>query len=137
MSSPALEYIPDAARPVALIVRGRLKAGGASFFTRPANQLQVGRLRHPAGTRVAAHTHRRLPRGSGGGFPQEVLAVRSGKVRVRVYGDDRRPLGSRLLAAGDLVLFFRGGHALDVLRGCDIFEVRQGPFRGDAGKLRY
>jgi len=46
-------------------------------------------------------------------------------------------LESRVLEAGDVILLIKGGHGFEVLEDLEMFEVKQGPYAGDADKARF
>jgi hypothetical protein len=108
----------------------RVHAEGVRFFTSPDEELQAGLMAHPAGYEVKAHCHPSRPRTVVGTV--EFLYVETGRVRAEVFDEDWAPLADRLLEPGDFVIFLRGGHALTVLEPARIFEVKQGPYPGDA-----
>jgi mannose-6-phosphate isomerase-like protein (cupin superfamily) len=62
---------------------------------------------------------------------QEVLYVRSGRVRVDFYGDDERLRESREIRTGDVILLSAGGHGFEMLEDSELIEVKQGPYLDD------
>ena len=133
--TPQVETVTHGLEPIALIIRAGYDEPGIRFFT-PANfSQQVACMRHPAGHRIAAHVHNLHLRQVL--FTQEVLFIRSGKVNVNLYSSDKMPIGSKTLTAGDIILLCGGGHSIDILEESSIFEVKQGPFTGDADKTRF
>jgi mannose-6-phosphate isomerase-like protein (cupin superfamily) len=68
---------------------------------------------------------------------QEVLFIRSGRVRVDLYGEDRRYRSSLELGAGDVIFLASGGHGFEILDDADIVEVKQGPYKGEGEKTRF
>ena len=68
---------------------------------------------------------------------QEVLFIRKGKVRLDLFNDTEHYVGSRFLEAGDVVLLASGGHGFEVLADLEMFEVKQGPYIGDADKTHF
>jgi hypothetical protein len=53
------------------------------------------------------------------------------------FDKNRRYLESRALEAGDVILLIKGGHGFEVLEDFEMFEVKQGPYAGDADKTRF
>lgn len=92
-------------------------------------------MRHPAGHKIAAHVHNLHLRQVL--FTQEVLFIRSGKVNVNLYSSDKQPIGSRTLAAGDIILLCGGGHSFEMLEDSSLIEVKQGPYAGQEDKTRF
>jgi mannose-6-phosphate isomerase-like protein (cupin superfamily) len=68
---------------------------------------------------------------------QEVLFIRSGRVRVDLYGEDRGYRSSLELGAGDVIFLASGGHGFEILDDADIVEVKQGPYKGEGEKTRF
>ncbi|HAW19644.1 MAG TPA: hypothetical protein DCX14_05625, partial [Flavobacteriales bacterium] len=68
---------------------------------------------------------------------QEVLFIKSGKVRVDFYTSDRSYLKSVALEQGDVILLASGGHGFRMIEDSEIIEVKQGPYCGDLDKTRF
>jgi mannose-6-phosphate isomerase-like protein (cupin superfamily) len=63
-----------------------------------------------------------------------VLFVRSGKLKVDFYSNDRQYLESTVLGQGDVILLASGGHGFEMLEETELIEVKQGPYAGDEDK---
>jgi phage gp45-like len=92
-------------------------------------------MRRPEGYVVAPHDHNQVSRNIE--LTQEVLFIKSGKVRLDIYTPGREYLRSCVLAAGDAALLAHGGHGLVILEEAEIIEVKQGPYVGEADKTRF
>jgi hypothetical protein len=68
---------------------------------------------------------------------QEVLYIKSGKVRVDFYDEERNYLESRIVEKGDVILLASGGHGFQMLEDSEMIEVKQGPYCGDEDKVRF
>jgi hypothetical protein len=66
-----------------------------------------------------------------------VLFIKSGKVRVDFYDDDKNYLESRILEKGDVILLAAGGHGFEMIENAEMIEVKQGPYCGDEDKVRF
>ena len=130
-----IETIRDGERIVALIVRAGYRASGIEFFTPDEFPQQMAYMNRPAGYRVEPHVHRELPRRIT--RTQEVLVVRSGRVRVDYFRDDRAYLSSSVLEPGDVILLASGGHGFTMLEQSEMIEIKQGPYAGDRDKVRF
>ena len=119
----------------ALIIRRDFREPGVHFFTPSDFSQQLGYMAHPAGHRIEPHVHREVLRSVR--RTQEVLVVRSGRVRVDFYSDERECVESRTLEAGDVILLVHGGHGFEVLEACEMIEIKQGPYLGDEDKVRF
>lgn len=120
---------------LALIVRSDYQKPGISFFTPDDLSQQLGYMHHPAGKIIEPHVHNPVPRQVH--YAQEVLFIRKGKLRVDFYTDAQDYLCSRELSAGDVILLATGGHGFEVLEEIEMFEVKQGPYMGEACKTRF
>ncbi len=130
-----IERIEDNGDFLALIVRAGFDKPGITFFTPDDLSQQLGYMHHPAGKQILPHVHNPVPREVE--YAQEVLFIRKGRLRVDFYAQDQRYLHSRELAAGDVILLATGGHGFEVLEEIEMFEVKQGPYMGEACKTRF
>jgi mannose-6-phosphate isomerase-like protein (cupin superfamily) len=130
-----IERILDGDLELAVIVRAAPSEPGIRFFTAPEATLQVGQMLRPAGYSIMPHVHRPVSREVS--YTQEVLFIRSGRVRVDFYDEERKYLESRELGVGDVILLARGGHGFHMLEHCEIVEVKQGPYVGEHDKQRF
>ena len=134
-STAGIEYIKHLDQTIGIIIRADFHADGIEFFTPDIFSQQLGYMNRPAGYRIDPHVHKPVEREVV--WTQEVLLIRSGKVRVDFYTDGRHYLESRVLAAGDVILLAAGGHGFEILEPSEILEVKQGPYSGDQDKTRF
>lgn len=128
-----LEHIKDSFNKLlAIILRNREIACGINFVTPPEFSQQLGLIRRPQGHIITPHRHNAVLRTVH--FTQEVLFIKTGKVRVDFYDDSKIYIESRILENGDLVLLASGGHGLLMLEESEIIEVKQGPYAGAIDK---
>jgi len=130
-----VEYIKIAEQILGVIIRANYEKEGISFFTPDSFSQQLGYMNRPQGYEIPPHVHNLVKRDVE--LTQEVLFVKSGKVRIDFYDDDRNYLESRLLYQGDVVLLAHGGHGFKMLEQSEIIEVKQGPYCGDMDKTRF
>ncbi len=130
-----LEHINHEGTLLALILRSGYRAEGIKFFTPGDFSQQLGYMNRPRGYVIPPHVHNAVAREVQ--FTQEVLFIRSGKVRVDFYDDAQNYLWSRILEAGDVALFAQGGHGFEMLEASEIVEVKQGPYAGEHDKTRF
>ncbi|MBR1785708.1 MAG: hypothetical protein IJ756_00885 [Paludibacteraceae bacterium] len=95
----------------------------------------MGYMNRPTDYIIAPHVHNLVERKVE--LTQEVLIVRSGKVRVDFYDDGKSYLESRIINKGDVVLLAHGGHGFKVLEHAEMIEVKQGPYCGEQDKVRF
>ena len=120
---------------LAYVVRADATQATTSFITGDDASFQAGFVVYPAGGSVVPHVHLPVVRTVVG--TSELLLVRKGRCIVDIYGEDRALVASRELGAGDLVLSISGGHGFRMLEDTVLFEVKQGPYSGQAEKARF
>lgn len=130
-----LENIVHAGRTIAILLRAGYQKQGIQFFTPDDFSQQLAYMNRPVGYVIPPHVHNPVPREVQ--FTKEVLFIKSGKVRIDFYDDDRTYLDSRILGQGDVVLLAYGGHGFQMLEASEIIEVKQGPYAGEADKTRF
>jgi len=130
-----VETIECAGVVLAIVVRSRVSRDGIEFFTPAEYSQQLAYMKRPAGYVIAPHVHNPVTREVR--HTREVLFIRSGRVRVDLYGDDRAYVKSTVLGPGDVILLASGGHGFEMLEQCEMIEVKQGPHVGEADKTRF
>ncbi|MDD4969936.1 MAG: hypothetical protein PHT07_10960 [Paludibacter sp.] len=118
-----------------IIIRANFKKEGIAFFTPDDFSQQLGYMNRPEGYVIPPHVHNVIERKVD--LTQEVLFIKSGKVRVDFYDETRKYLESRILEQGDVVLLAHGGHGFQMLEPSEMIEVKQGPFCGELDKVRF
>ena len=73
---------------LAIIIPAAYHADGIQFFTPGTFSQQLGYMSHPAGYEILPHDHNPVPRTVE--WTQEVLFVRSGKIRMDIYAPGSR-----------------------------------------------
>ena len=126
---------PTSGSVLAIIVHPGCVEPGIRFVTEDHSTHQIGVLNWRKGHQIEDHIHNPLHRSIDS--TQEVLFVRSGRVRVDLYSDDTVYIDSRELAEGDVIFLAAGGHGFEILDDADIVEVKQGPYMGDGEKTRF
>lgn len=130
-----VESVVRDGQALAIILRTGYKAPGIQFFTPDDFSQQMAYMNHPSGYAIAPHVHNAVSREVQ--FTKEVLFIKSGRVRVDFYDEAQTYIESRVLEAGDVILLARGGHGFEMLDDCEMIEVKQGPYAGDADKTRF
>ncbi|GAB6282470.1 MAG: hypothetical protein STSR0008_12160 [Ignavibacterium sp.] len=120
---------------IGLIIRSEFHKNGIEFFTPDSFSQQLGYMNRPAGYQIAPHVHNPVTREVI--WTQEVLFIKSGKVRVDFYDNEKIYLESKILEKGDIILLAGGGHGFEMLEDSEIVEVKQGPYCGDKDKTRF
>jgi len=130
-----LEEIKYKSSLLAIIIRKNFHKEGVSFFTPDEFSQQLAYMHHPAGKIIEPHLHNPVPRDVL--FTQEVLILKTGRLRVDFYNNDRLYLESRIIEEGDIILLASGGHGFEVLEEVEMVEVKQGPYAADGDKTRF
>lgn len=126
---------PVSGTHLALILRAGKGRPGITFVTPDESVHQIGLLSWPRGHLIDAHVHNPIHRTIDS--TQEVLFIRSGRVRVDLYLSNTSYVCSTELASGDVILLSAGGHGFEMLEDSDIVEVKQGPYLGEGEKTRF
>lgn len=131
-----IEKILDTTDKVlAIIIRRSFSKEGIEFFTPDDYSQQIGYMNRPEGYVIPPHRHNLVAREVS--LTQEVLYIKSGKVRVDFYNNDQDYLKSTLLLAGDVILLADGGHGFEMIESSEMIEVKQGPYCGEMDKVRF
>ena len=120
---------------LALILRTEFKQDGIKFFTPDNFSQQLGYMKRSNGYIIEPHIHNPVTREVE--YTKEVLFIKSGKVRVDFYDNDKKYLESDILNQGDVILLAYGGHGFEILEEAEIIEVKQGPYAGEEDKTRF
>jgi len=130
-----VENIEHDSELLAIIIRSGYTKDGIEFFTPDAFSQQLAYMRHPAGKVIEPHVHNPVHREVC--ITQEVLFLKTGRLRVDFYDTKRNYINSRVLCSGDVLLLASGGHGFEALEEIEMIEVKQGPYAGDADKTRF
>jgi dTDP-4-dehydrorhamnose 3,5-epimerase-like enzyme len=130
-----IEYIHNNNEIISIIIRSHFNTDGIKFFTPDDFSQQLAYMNRERGYTIPPHVHNQVDRKVS--LTQEVLFIKSGKVRVDYYNDEKKYLESRILNLGDVVLFSGGGHGFTMIENSEIIEVKQGPYSGDQDKTRF
>ena len=130
-----IEQIIDDQKLLSIIIRAEYKSKGIEFFTPDDFSQQLGYMNRKKNHIISPHTHNIVQRDVQ--FTQEVLIIKSGKVRVDYYDEKKKYLESRILNKGDIVLLAYGGHGFEMIEDSEIIEVKQGPYLDEVDKIRF
>lgn len=121
---------------IALIIPSDYKIDKGIEFLTPDNfSQQLGFMNRPNGYVIPPHVHNPVIREVV--WTQEVLFIKSGKVRVDFYDNDRNYLESEILEKGDVIMLAGGGHGFEMLEDSEMIEVKQGPYCAEKDKIRF
>ena len=130
-----IEIISKENIKLAIIIKANYCENGIRFFSDENDSQQLGYMNRPEGYEIMPHRHNIVPREVH--HTQEVLFIKSGKLRVDFYSNKQEYLESRILNQGDVILLSDGGHGFKMLEQTEIIEVKQGPYCGEKDKVRF
>ena len=130
-----IKYITHNNQLLSVIIHRNFEKQGIEFFTPDDISQQLAYMKRPKDYVIPPHVHNPVLREVH--LTQEVLFIKSGKVRVDFYDDDKNYLESTTVEAGDVILLAHGGHGFEMLEESEIIEVKQGPYAGEMDKVRF
>ena len=109
---------------------------GLKFFSPDGDYQQVGTWGYNRGKALLAHTHNEVSREVL--WTQEVLSVRSGRLKAGIFDTSDHKVGEVDAGPGDLLILLRGGHGYEILEDdTQVLEIKNGPYVGaDADRRR-
>lgn len=130
-----IERIKYKKEEIAIIIRNSYNKNGCEFFTPNFYSQQLGYMCHDAGYKIEPHYHIETSRDVK--KTQEVLFIKSGKVKVNFFTTEEVFIQSIILEKGDVILLASQGHGFEMLEKSEMIEVKQGPYQGDKDKKRF
>jgi hypothetical protein len=135
MSQKVVKRLEHDGELMALLLPSDYESEGIEFFTPGDFSQQLGYMKRDKGYTITPHLHNRVAREVH--YAKEVLFIKSGKVRVDFYDNEKVYLESWILSGGDVLLLAHGGHGFEMLETSEIIEVKQGPYAGEDDKTRF
>jgi hypothetical protein len=120
---------------MSLIIRSSFTQEGIRFFTPDDYSQQLAYMNRPKGYVIKPHIHNMVKRKVE--LTQEVLVVRTGRIRIDFYDNDQNYLESKIVNEGDIIMLAHGGHGLEMLEESQIIEIKQGPYSEVLDKTRF
>lgn len=130
-----IQHITHKSKLLAIIIRRNFQKEGIEFFTPDDFSQQLAYMKRPKNYVIPPHVHNSVIREVQ--YTKEVLFIKSGRVRVDFYDEDKNYIESTILEAGDVILLAYGGHGFEMLEESEIIEVKQGPYVGEMDKTRF
>ena len=102
---------------------------GLNFFSNDDEVIHVGFWGYDSGKKLLAHIHNEVERKVY--WTQEVLFIKKGKIKARIYDTKERLVQEFEACTGDIIIALRGAHGYDILEnGTQVLEVKNGPYVG-------
>ncbi|CAM3763073.1 hypothetical protein [Polynucleobacter brandtiae] len=130
-----IEKINCSGDVIAIILRTNYYSDGIKFLTPDDYSQQLGYMNRPQGYSIKPHLHNKVSRTVH--LTNEVLFIKSGKVRVDFYSQSKQYIESKILMPGDVLLLASGGHGFEMLENTEMIEVKQGPYAGEGDKTHF
>lgn len=130
-----IQHITVDNRLLSIIIRHNFEKEGIEFFTPNDFSQQLAYMKRPKEYVIPPHVHNPMQREVQ--LTQEVLYIKSGKVRVDFYDNEQNYLQSSVLEKGDVILLADGGHGFEMLEESEMIEIKQGPYAGEMDKVRF
>lgn len=130
-----LEIISGPDGPLAYIVNGQWKPESTRFLTPDDFGQQMGMIVYAKGEMIVPHVHLPVTRTVEG--TTECVLVRSGHCEIDLFDRHKTYITTRTLNEGDIILLLGGGHGFRMMEDTVLFEVKQGPYVGNADKERF
>jgi hypothetical protein len=127
-----IEKVEHNGKLLAIIIRRNYSSTGIKFFTPNDFSQQLGYMNRPKGYCIQPHIHNQVKREVT--YTQEVLLVKSGKVKVDFFDQEKIFLESKIIFTGDVILLAHGGHGFEMLEATEMIEVKQGPYSSELDK---
>jgi hypothetical protein len=127
-----IKYIFFKKKLIAIILRKNFKTSGIKFFTPTNSFQQLGYMNRKKNYIINPHRHNNVLKRVT--ITQEVLFIKSGKLRVDLYSG-KHYYKSIILNKGDIIFLSSGGHGFKMLKPTEIIEVKQGPYSVNNDKI--
>ena len=108
---------------------------GISFFTKNADNQQIGFMSHPKNYLIKPHKHQK--RETKIFITSEVIILQKGKLRVDFYDTKKKYLFSIIVKKNQIIMLVHGGHGFKVLEPVKMLEIKQGPFVSNKDKIKF
>ena len=108
---------------------------GVSFFTKNADNQQIGFMSHPKNYVIKPHKHQK--RATKIFITSEVIILQKGKLRVDFYDTRKKYLFSIVVKKNQIIMLVHGGHGFKVLEAVKMLEIKQGPFVSHKDKVKF
>ena len=123
-STLAIIFIPDADA-----------SEGIDFITGDEHILQLGYMKYKGQKKIQPHVHTPYKRETEG--TNEVIYIKSGRVKVDFYTNKKVLIKSLELNKGTWMVLIDGGHGFETLEPTEMIEVKNGPYADNLDKERF
>lgn len=93
--------------------------------TKAKEPLQLVTLKHSKGKQLAAHMHKPVKLQTK--RVQECVFIRKGRIKMDLYGPNKKRFKKITLKVGDVFILQSGGHGFHFLEDSEFIELKNGP----------
>ena len=108
----SIEWVKDKEKVLAIIITDKYQSDKTEFITPPDYTQQIGFIVNKKGKTIVQHLHLPVERTIVG--TPEVLYIKSGKVEVSLYSNEKKLVVTKMLNKGDIILLIDGGHGFKI-----------------------
>lgn len=102
---------------------------GLGFYSNDEEFVQVGSWQYNKGKELLKHIHNQVERSVD--RTQEVLYIRRGSIKARIYTLDEVFVEELTVKQGDTLILLNSGHGYEILEdGTQVLEIKNGPYLG-------
>ena len=112
-----------------------LQQNDKEFHTSSEQSFQLGTFNLQKGESLERHVHLENERTIFN--TSEVILLTKGKVKVEIFDKHKIFVTEQIINAGELILFFQGGHSFEMLEDAKFIEIKQGPYIEGQDKKRF
>ena len=110
---------------------------GLGFYSNDEEFVQVGSWQYNKGKELLKHIHNQVERSVD--RTQEVLYIRRGSIKAKIYTLDEVFVEELTVKQGDTLILLNSGHGYEILEdGTQVLEIKNGPYLGaDRDRRRF
>ena len=102
---------------------------GLGFYSKDEEYIQVGSWNYNKGKNLLQHIHNEIDRNVI--RTQEVLYIREGSIKARIYALDENLVEVLIVKKGDTLILLNSGHGYEILEdNTQVLEIKNGPYLG-------
>lgn len=102
---------------------------GLGFYSLDEEFVQVGSWTYSKGKELTRHIHNQVDRSVS--RTQEVLYIKEGSVRAKIFNLQEEFIDEIILNKGDTLILLNSGHGYEILEdNTQVLEIKNGPYLG-------
>lgn len=130
------QIIDNSGKILAIVLKSEIDfKEGKNFFTKDETEMQLATFNLPKDTVIDKHVHITQERTTQN--TSEAIIVIDGMIQVDIYDESRLLICSEILAYGDVIALFSGGHGIKIIEDAKFVETKQGPYLQEKDKYKF